>query len=434
VVCLGCQCVCADIVIDGAATGDQQVPRLAGSGAPLDCSRGRHWLTAAARADQQPTAWINGRPVELEAAIDEAARILRQAQHALVCGMSGATVGTVRSAMNLAAALAGSLDWMAHDGQAAGSTALARVGRVTCTLDELRDRSDLIIVWQCDPVTTHPRLLPRFVDLPGRFVETGRAGRRLIHVGAATAATARMADQVIELDASRGFEAIGVLRALVHDVPLDRATVLDRTGVELSVWRELHASIGGAHYTSILLDASLAHEDLGASLVACYEWVRQLNDRSRCAAILLNRAGDLQCAADVLTWRIGLPGGVRFADGGAASRAGASGAAYRRLVDGVVDAVVVVGANWLEHLSTAARARLDTIPTLIIDPVADQHARRARVAVRAAPWAGADDLVVRLDGVPVMLPEGGWQHSSIASVLDEITRRVRSRLTPQPAG
>jgi hypothetical protein len=37
--------------------------------------------------------------------------------------MSGATVGTVRSAMNLAAALAGSLDWMAHDGQAGGSTA-----------------------------------------------------------------------------------------------------------------------------------------------------------------------------------------------------------------------------------------------------------------------------------------------------------------------
>ena len=57
--------------------------------------------------------------------------------------------------------------------------ALQQVGESTCTLGEVRNRADLVIVWGSDPVVTHPRHLERYLPKQRHLVvidsELGRA-------------------------------------------------------------------------------------------------------------------------------------------------------------------------------------------------------------------------------------------------------------------
>ena len=61
------------------------------------------------------------------------------------------------------------IPWEHHryaDGSARGPTlsSFPAVGEVTCTLGEIRQRSDFIVLWGADPAATLPRFLERYVS------------------------------------------------------------------------------------------------------------------------------------------------------------------------------------------------------------------------------------------------------------------------------
>ena len=71
----------------------------------------------------------------------------------------------------------------------------ARVGQVSSTLGEVRDRADLVVFWDVDPVATHPRHFERYsVEPLGRFVDRGRGGRMVVVIGQEMTATAAASD------------------------------------------------------------------------------------------------------------------------------------------------------------------------------------------------------------------------------------------------
>ena len=92
--------------------------------------------------------------------------------------------------------------------------AFQRVGRVSATLGEVKNRADVVVFWGADPVVSHPRHWQRYsVEPRGRFIPQGRAGRTVIVVDQQRTATAEEADLFVEIDASRQFEVLWVLRA-----------------------------------------------------------------------------------------------------------------------------------------------------------------------------------------------------------------------------
>ena len=106
--------------------------------------------------------------------------------------------------------------------------AVARVGRVSATLGEVKNRADVVVFWGVDPVVTHPRHAERYsVDPPGRFVPEGRAGRTVIVADSRRTATAARADIFLPVDPDRAFETLWALRALVRGVDLDPARSSD---------------------------------------------------------------------------------------------------------------------------------------------------------------------------------------------------------------
>ena len=57
------------------------------------------------------------------------------------------------------------------------------VGKVSCTLGEVKNRADLIIYWGGNPAECHPRHFTKYTLMPkGKFVPNGRKDRTMVLV------------------------------------------------------------------------------------------------------------------------------------------------------------------------------------------------------------------------------------------------------------
>src|SRR6266446_2315411 len=148
VACTACGCVCDDL-------------RLTVSGGRIvrtenACVLAEPWLLAQNGHDE-PSAEIDGQPVSTEEALARSAEILGSANYPFVYGLSQSTTAGQRASIALAERLGAIIDTSASVCHAPSVMAQQEVGKVTCTLGEIRNRADFVIFWGSDPITTHPR-------------------------------------------------------------------------------------------------------------------------------------------------------------------------------------------------------------------------------------------------------------------------------------
>jgi formylmethanofuran dehydrogenase subunit B len=399
--CGGCGLVCDDItaVVDGRG-GLERLHRT--------CPLGDAWF-AERLASPPPAARIDGREADLDAALDEAARILASARAPLVYGLGRTTCETQRAAVALAEAIGATIDPAGPllDG-ASGLASQAR-GASTATLGEVRDRAETIVVWRADPVVTHPRLLER-LRLPG-------PGRELVVVAERRTSTAELADTYLELPAERDIEALWTLRALVRGVSLAAATAPDAPLADLAGRLRDSRGVAILHHVRGYVEA-----------LGLHALVRDLCRVTHAVTVTLRHEANAAGAEDVLAWQTGYPAAVSFADGG--PRANATDlSATAVLGRGETDAALVVASDPLAHLPAAAAERLRAIPVISIDAFDTATARAARIAfTTGAPGVHEPGVVHRLDGVPV--PFRAVLESTCPSdreVLMAIARRIAGR-------
>jgi formylmethanofuran dehydrogenase subunit B len=374
--CGGCGLVCDDITAVVGADG--AVERL-----ERTCPLGDAWF-AERLGSGPPVARVDGREVELDHALDEAAAILASARTPLVYGLGQTTCETARAAVALADALGAAIDPAGSVLDGASGLAFQERGVSTATLGEVRDRAEIVVVWRADPATTHPRLFER-LRLPERI-------RPLIVVDSTRTATAERADTFVELGADRDIEALWTLRALVRETPVDGGAANDRA------LRDLAARMRGARHVALL------HHVRGrVAALGLHALVRDLSRVTHAVALTLRRECNAAGAADVLAWQTGYPAAVSFAGGYPRAEPGESSAAAA-LERGEADAALVVASDPLGHLRPAAAERLRAIPVVSVDVRETATAAAARVAfTTAAPGVHRAGVVHRLDGVPVPL-------------------------------
>jgi formylmethanofuran dehydrogenase subunit B len=392
--CAGCGCVCDDIQVTVAEGRLAAVTRT--------CALGDAWF-AERSGDRPPVARVDGRTASLDAAVDAAAAILRQARAPLVYGLGQTSCEAQRRAVALADAIGAVVD--PASGGTAGE-AYQAIGASTATFGEIRDRAELVVLWRADPAVTHPRLLGRL-----RLDRAARGSRAVVVVDALRTATAEQADAFIELDPAHDFEALWSLRALAGGARLDR----EPEGLD-----DLAQRLLGARHVALIHGAL---DELGA--LALTSLVRDLSRDRHAVTLALRSDGNARGAEDVLAWQTGFPAAVSFARGH--PRAGPGELSAAALLErGEVDAALVVASDPLEHLSPAAAARLRELPAVVVDARATATSRAARVAFAAA----ADGIEVpgtvhRMDGVPVPLraPLSG-ERPAVEDVLAAIGARV----------
>jgi formylmethanofuran dehydrogenase subunit B len=390
-VCTACGCACDDLTVETVGA----------------------WIVAFAPPCPLAAAFLLAeRPAETPttdtaALFDEAARLLRAARAPLIMGFERATVVAQRFAVEIADRLGAYLDPTDDRGASRSHAAVQNVGAVTATLGEVANRSDLVIYWECDPATTHPRHMERFAS---------REQQRTLVVDHWPSPSASLADDYMLIPTHSGPECLATLRALVRGIAVDADTVEHQTGNSLEVWQRLAERLKAAKYPAIFSN--------GASSQAITELVRDLHRHTRAVALPLGGAPNAVGAAQVLTWQTGFPAAVSFARGYPDYLPDEATAA-RLLACGEVDAALIVAADPLPHLPLGAASHLRAIPTIVLDARDTPTRQAATVAIPVAPFGIAEEgSVCRADGVVLpLLPAIASTSPAAEHVLRELAAR-----------
>jgi formylmethanofuran dehydrogenase subunit B len=413
VACTVCGCVCDDLAV--TVDGGRVVK------AERACFLAEPWLLAQ-NAGHPPAAVIDGQLAAYEEALDRAAQILREARAPLIYGLSRSTTEGQRAAVALADRLGATIDTTAATGHAPSLMALQQVGESTCTLGEVKNRADVVVYWDSDPLATHPRHLERYsVEPRGEFVPEGRAGRLLVVAGPEPNETSRRADLFIPIEPGRDWESLWSLRAFVQGIE-----PAGSCGAPPDLLRALAARLKTCRFGAIFFGTGLTRGRLGhRNVEALLQLVTDLNAFTRCTARRMRRLGDVAGADSVLTWQAGYPFAVNFARGYPRYNPGEF-SAPDLLARGEADACLFVGSETAADFPPEAIAHLRTIPVVALEAPQTETVVPAAVRFTTAVYGvHRPGTAYRMDEVPVplrvLLPT---EYPSDGEVLEDLLKRV----------
>jgi formylmethanofuran dehydrogenase subunit B len=415
VACTGCGCVCDDLRL--TVSGGRVVR------AEKACELAEPWLLAQDN-HPEPAAEIQGRPVSLDDAFEQSAEILRSALYPVVYGLSQSSTEGQRAAVALAERLGAVIDTTASVCHAPSIMAQQQVGKVTCTLGEVRNRADLVVFWGSDPLKTHPRHWERYSVHPrGRFIPGGRVDRFVAVADTTRTASAEAADLYLPIEPGRHFEALFSLCAMLRDaLPGEGACA----GAPAPLLAELARRMKGSRCGAVFFGVGLARGDSGhCNVQALLQLVTDLNEWGRWYAMRMRVQGNVVGADSVLAWQTGFPFAVNMARGFPRYNPGEFS------VQGVLerkeaDACLLVGSESLDWLPEAAAAHLRQIPTVLLDSAGRDSPISPSLRFKTAiPGIHLPGTAYRMDGVPIplraVLPR---RFPSDEEVLKEIERRL----------
>ena len=375
--CLACGCLCDDIRVHAS---DGRVVA-----ADHACPIGLAWFTEGHPGVDQPPVTIDGQPAGFDEAIARAADLLGRSRSPLVWGLAGTTIEAQREALAIADAIGAAVEVEGSGSGMGWLAAYQRVGKVSATLGEVRDRADVVVFWRVDPIVSHPRFWGRFVEPAGTFVPSGRAGRTVVVVDSGPTATSGRADFFVPVEPDRSGDLLHSLRGLIRGKALDPARIERATGVPSGLIRDLADRLAGARYGAFVVGGDV--RDAGEA-EAALTLARDLNDGRRFVLIDLVGPGNPGGAEAVATWQAGAPTAIDFARGSPRFLPG-------EIDRGAVDALLIVSATSTPIVG---------VPTVLIGPGATRPDHPSSVAfdvTRAGIEAGG--TVARSDGVMIPL-------------------------------
>jgi formylmethanofuran dehydrogenase subunit B len=303
------------------------------------CARSRTLF--AASSDEPAVALVDGKPVNLPAAIARAAEILRASRQPLLVS-AGTDVAGMRVLIELAERCGGILDHVNSDAMFRNLGVLRNTGWISTTLTEVRNRGDLLVVAGTDITSRFPRFFERcFGDFDTLF-ETG--ARELWFLGDVPAdlpEALRRTAQSLPVDAARLAEFFSALRVLLAGRALGSGIV---AGVPIERLSALLQRMRAARYgvlTWAAADLGFQHADL--AIQSMCEFVRDLNTQNRFSVLPLGGSDADLTAQQVTTWQTGFPVRVNFS-GGAPSQDLRRDSMQHAIEQGEADAIVFVSA------------------------------------------------------------------------------------------
>ena len=392
--CTGCGCVCDDLRLTVRAGRIVRAERA--------CEIAEPWLLG--QSDRPlDIAECDGRPVTLEAAIERSVEILRSASYPLIYGLAQSSTDGQRAAVSLAECLGAVIDTTASLCHAPSVMAQQQVGKVTCTLGEVRNRADMVIFWGSDPLTTHPRHWERYsVDARGRYVPGGRRDRFVVVADTRPTASAAAADLFIPIEPGHHFDALHALRALTLGKITRPAASY---GASAALLGELAERMKSARSGTLFFGVELARGEAGhCNVQALLQLAADLNAWGRrWCAMRMRVQGNVVGADTVLTWQTGYPFAVNMARGYPRYNPGefsVHGVLERREVDGCL----LVGSETLGWLPPSAIEHLRRIPLIVLDPPEREPPVAPSLRFRVAtPGVYSSGTAYRMDSVPVRL-------------------------------
>ena len=418
--CTFCGCVCDDMIL----TVDMDEKRI--TKAKNACILGKAWFAEHYIEEDAPPAMIDNQPVSIEAAVEEAARILVNARFPITYGLSDTTCEAQRQAVAIADIIKGNIDTTTSVCHGPSGIALQGVGESTMTLGEVKNRADLVIYWGGNPAESHPRHFGRYaVTARGMFTPRGKKDRHVVMVDVRRTPSAPAANQFIQVKPGKDFELLWALRALVKNRRID-PNIEEITGVSLETLEELVDRMKNCRYGVLFFGMGLTmtrgrHFNSGALLALATD----LNEYTHFVAKPVRGHGNVTGADNVMSWQTGYPFGVNFSRGFPRFNPGEF-TTVDLLSKQDADAALIIAADPASNFPQAAIDHLAGIPVVCLDTKATITSKLAHVAFRTATYGiHTAGTVYRMDDVPITLRKA---YDSPFPTDEEILTAVKKRV------
>ena len=281
---------------------------------------------------------------------------LQSAGAPLIVGLNHLTTEAQQLAWRIADVTGATIDTTLSKANRSSIYALQRLGKVTASLGEIANRSDLVVFWFCDPMTTHPRLIERLTQTKNAVK------KRIVVVGDSNSATAKVANDVCAVTGADAADLIRDVRRAIGQ----KEGATDSTS---EAAKKLARLLTGSNYGSWIYghtDVAAEQDDVtGASQTL----VRELNDHTRFVSLGLRSDQNAASGENVMAALSGFPVAVDLSLS-IPQYNGPEHAAETVLENGECDFVLLF-AGWgtsgeIDKLSPAAKACLAKIPKALI--------------------------------------------------------------------
>ena len=348
------------------------------------------------------------KPVSLDVAVEKAAEILAEAKYPLLYGWSSTCNEAVELGVELAEIVEGVIDNTSTIYHGPTALGVQEVGTARATLGVIKHLADVIIFWGCNPLNAHLNHIVRFILSEGKYVK-GRKDRKIVVIGVRETTTANMADMFIEVEQGKDLELITALRMAVRDLEIEAPVV---AGVPREKIIELADLMRSAKYGVIFVGMDLTMT--GAKFRNLQELIKlahDLNEWTRFTLMPMRGHYNVAGANQVKLWLTGYPYAVDFSLGFPKAIPGVT-TTIDLLVNGDVDAALIIASDPVAHLPQKAVEWLAKIPVIVID----------------AKWSLTTSLA------DVIIPSGivGIECEGSAYRMDGVALRMKKLVDPPP--
>ena len=364
IVCPGCSCLC-----DGLTPcPDSKTPEEA-----KYCSVGAEWF--AARTESVEKADLR---------ISDIRELLEKANAPLITGIENLTTEGQQAAVKVADRFFCGIDSGWSNSGRGSMASLQRYGKVTATLGEIANRSDVVVLWFCDPMKTHPR----FVE---RFVRNGNGPKkRLIVIDETETETAKIADDFVSVKSA---DAANFVQQLRMEMDAESKS-------------ELVAQLISAIYGSVFVGKPHdTDSEFDFTTDQWFQLVRSLNDHTRFVMSSLRNDRNGIGANNVLASLCGFPDAVRFTPSGPVHNGleySTQSVIRRRECDLLIACDVGAGSNFETRLNAVTIQWLNSIPVVVLSdqPASTYSTANVHITIGTPGWTCGGDFV-RSDDVPI---------------------------------
>jgi len=315
-----------------------------------------------APTDTQPR--IGGKNATLDQAVTAAAGYLRDARLPLFGGF-GTDVNDTRAALSLADRCGAVLDQARAEGGLRNLLVLADTGWVACTLAELKNRAEVLVVFGSDIEADFPRFFERFVWNKETLFGQDTSQRDIIYIGrtpvgdASTSPSGRKA-QVLPCSAESYPEIAAALNALARGVSLQAESI---GGIAVTELQAVIDKLKAASYSVVTWAAghlNYAHAELTVQQLCQAVVALNKSGATRSAVLPLGGQDGDRTASQVFAWQTGYPTRISYARG-YPEYDPYHNSTSRLLANGEADVLV-----WVSTINAKQVPPVADIPTVVI--------------------------------------------------------------------
>ena len=344
----------------------------------------------------RPKCTVDKHQASYDDALKCAIDILKEAENPFIFGLGRSTLETQAKAVELARKLNAFIDDSSSFFSGEIVEKIFKKSIKTCTLDYVRNESDVIVYWGSDPSNSHPRHLSKFSYFPrGEHRQKGwEIDRTLVCIDVRQSSTMKISKKKYVIKPESDKKLIdGIIDAMNGKVPQSF-----EIGIEAKKLIDLANLLKKAHHGIIFTGMGLScalKNDFGA-IEAIME---KLNEVADFNLIPMLNHYNTRGFNETLYSHTGYVNRVKFNSEGSIDH-GPEQSFLESLIRNKFDAALIVGADPLSNVPFSISKKLSKIPTITIDSANTPTTAISKVVISSAKIgieAGARAL--RMDGV-----------------------------------